>query len=88
MYLILVICDASIVSVLLSLKVNSCENINKTHSAYTLEVRDEGKFEILSMVRRSMNNSLNACVLTARLCTQFATMKIVRLICKTGAYLR
>jgi len=63
MYLILVICDASIVSVLLSLKVNSCENINKTHSAYTLEVRDEEKFEILSMVRRSMNNSLNACVL-------------------------
>ena len=43
MYLVLVMRDASIVTVLLCLKVNSCQIVKKTHSKCTLEIEMKGK---------------------------------------------
>jgi len=42
MHLVLVMCDASIVTVLICLKVNSCQIIQKTPSTCTLEFEMKG----------------------------------------------
>ena len=49
MHLILVICDASIVNVLLCLKVNLCQIIKQTHSTSTLEVEMKG-FHVAALI--------------------------------------
>ena len=45
MHLGLVMCDASIVTVLLCLKVNFCQIIKQTHSTCTLEFEMKGNYQ-------------------------------------------
>ena len=79
MHLVLVMCDASIVTVLICLKVNSCQIITKNSFNMYTRVRDEGNNigKCFHVAASSMKTSLNARVLTARSSHNSPTMKIV-----------